>query len=362
MKETKRYNEIMNSFTSFGKERYRKDEILDEMFKLQDELVKLTFNENHATEGDLRIWHVQSHFKKLNEEKGNIADEEVKLFISDAKCLENTIKSEISGIRGESVIRAVLNDLNDTGDIVQNLELCSGEDRCEIDFLYISENALYIIEVKNRRSDIFIDYEGNVYRMGEYNYKEYNILEDMNHKEQVLKAVLANYGYESIPIKRIVVFSNDRVTVRQKCQELTVCFGSQLVDVIEEMDSAEKSTTINVEEVLSALVYEKRADEYAPSFDPEVMKKHFAEMVIKIENAAESLAEEEDKAVDDKKVGIDDKNKPDDIQKKTNFFARVRNNPYVKKVVRYSAIGGGIAAISMGVSWLISSSSNRRVS
>ena len=38
---------------------------------------------------------------------------------------------------------------------------------------------------------------------------------------------------------KIVVFSNDRVKVKQKCPELTVCFGSQLVDFIEELDAAD---------------------------------------------------------------------------------------------------------------------------
>lgn len=45
---TERVNELKASMKSFGKDAYQKSELLDEMFALQQEIVSLTFNQDHA--------------------------------------------------------------------------------------------------------------------------------------------------------------------------------------------------------------------------------------------------------------------------------------------------------------------------
>ena len=53
-----RKSEIINAMPSFSKERYPKSELLPELFKLQSELVDLTFNGDHAENAQLKIWDV----------------------------------------------------------------------------------------------------------------------------------------------------------------------------------------------------------------------------------------------------------------------------------------------------------------
>ena len=99
---TERVNELKASMKSFGKEKYQKAELLDEMFALQQEIVSLTFNQDHAALAELRIWDVEKHLEQMNEELGNVADEELQRFIEGSKILCNLIKAEISGNRGEA--------------------------------------------------------------------------------------------------------------------------------------------------------------------------------------------------------------------------------------------------------------------
>ena len=63
---TERVNELKASMKSFGKEKYQKAELLDEMFALQQEIVSLTFNQDHAALAELRIWDVEKHLEQMN--------------------------------------------------------------------------------------------------------------------------------------------------------------------------------------------------------------------------------------------------------------------------------------------------------
>ena len=62
MTKENRIKEILSLMQSFKKETYHKDELLPEYFELQKEMINLTFNDNHAENGKLRIWDVENHF------------------------------------------------------------------------------------------------------------------------------------------------------------------------------------------------------------------------------------------------------------------------------------------------------------
>lgn len=93
----KRIEEIKSGMNSFTKNLYNKSEVLPELFALQSELVNLTFNGNHAENANLRIWDVEAHFDKLNEECGHVANTEIAKFKEGCKVICNTIKAEMSG-------------------------------------------------------------------------------------------------------------------------------------------------------------------------------------------------------------------------------------------------------------------------
>ena len=53
-----RIDDIMASIRAFNKGSYHKSELLDEMLALQAEIVRMTFNDDHASIADLKIWDV----------------------------------------------------------------------------------------------------------------------------------------------------------------------------------------------------------------------------------------------------------------------------------------------------------------
>ena len=63
-----RVNEILDQMTAFSKESYTKEEYLPELLKLQSEIVRLTFNDEHDEEAKLRLWDVSDHLKMMNTE------------------------------------------------------------------------------------------------------------------------------------------------------------------------------------------------------------------------------------------------------------------------------------------------------
>ena len=77
MNREERIEEILRSMKSFVKQKYRKDELLQECFLLQEEIINLTYSWEHAKQGNLKLWDVERHLERLNEERGHVADAEL---------------------------------------------------------------------------------------------------------------------------------------------------------------------------------------------------------------------------------------------------------------------------------------------
>lgn len=91
MTNEKRVNEIVSQITAFSKDTYNKSEFLPELLKLQKELIDLTFN---AENGDLRLWDVERHLRKMNDERGHVADNEPEIIQEETKEPENNIETK----------------------------------------------------------------------------------------------------------------------------------------------------------------------------------------------------------------------------------------------------------------------------
>ena len=80
MTTTERIQELTSRMTSFPELRVHRSDLLAELLKLQEEVCNETFNGIHAENSKLRLWDVQAHLEKLNEERGHIADAELQTF------------------------------------------------------------------------------------------------------------------------------------------------------------------------------------------------------------------------------------------------------------------------------------------
>ncbi len=124
-----RKQEIVSSIKSGAKETYHRSEVLPELLALQQEIVSMTFNQEHADLADLKIWDVEKHLVQMNEECGGIATEELNLFRSGCRHMSNLIKAEISGSCGESKAFAALDRVRTEHLVLKNVELSEEDQR-----------------------------------------------------------------------------------------------------------------------------------------------------------------------------------------------------------------------------------------
>ena len=277
-----RVNEILSSITAFSSNTVSKEEYLPELKKLQTEIINLTFNEEHATTGELRIWDVEKHLVQMNEECGGIATEELNLFRSGCRHMSNLIKAEISGSCGESKAFAALDRVRAEHLVLKNVELSEEDQRTEIDAIVIGHKGVFIIEVKNTKRDIFIDHDGSYYRTGQFLRFDSNITERLRNKEELLKKTLNRANLGKIEIFKIVVFTNNRIEVNNQCEGLRTCFLGQLPYIIDGWKEGGHHITSKEMKLAAQAVEEARCYETYPlELDVERFKNDYAEEYIR---------------------------------------------------------------------------------
>lgn len=295
-----RVKEMMENMKSFGKDRYQKDELLAEMFALQNEIVELTFNGEHASTADLKLWDVEKHLEQLNQDCGNVADTEFEKFREGSKTLCNLIKAEVSGNRGEAKAFRSLQYIRSRNVILKNVELSDGERRTELDAVVITPAAITIVEVKNTAKDIFIDENGDYYRTGQYLRWDCNIAQKISLKEELLKDVLVAAGLQDVPIRSIVVFTNNRIEVHNKYSGIETCFVSQLAHKIDGVANGFEMTLEEMKDIEEAVRSAECKEAYPFEFDVEQFKLDFATLMTMLEEAsakAEEVESEEEREV-----------------------------------------------------------------
>ena len=281
-----RQNQIYEGINSFKKDLYHKSEILLELLAYQQEVVDIAFGDTIEDNASLRLWNVVNHFKKLNLEQNNIASEELEKFVSDCYKVDNRIKAEISGNRGEGIALKNLETLKTQNIISKNIELQSGHLRSEIDAVVFTKKGAFIIEVKNTKKNIFIDEKGLFFRVTDERQQfDSNIVEKIHTKETLLRNELDKLGYSGLQIFKIVVFTNTKAEIQNKCKQLKTCFANQLATIIENWNAPAYLTTNDLYIMSSAMDELASSATFPMEFDTDKVKKNFASLVAKLEFA-----------------------------------------------------------------------------
>ena len=330
-----RVNELVETMESFGKEKYQKSDLLTEMFALQQEIVGLAFNGDHASTANLKIWDVEKHLEQLNQDCGNVADEELQKFKDGSKVFCNLIKAEISGNRGEAKAFRTLQFIRSKNTVLKNVELSDGDIRTELDAVVITPGAITIIEVKNTAKDIFIDENGDYFRTGEFLKWDCNIAEKMRLKEELLRKVLATDDIEDICIRSIVVFTDNRIEVQNKYSKLKTCFVSQLAYIIDGFKNEKPYSDEEMEKIEDTIRIAESKESYSFDFDVAQYKLDFATVMAILEEA--SAKEEEADYEEEEAVRVDAKNTVWDGLKK--FFT--------SKYAGYAGSAAAAAAVTL---------------
>lgn len=340
MAKPERVTEIKNSIAAFNKDNYQKDELLDEMFALQREMVRLTFGDEDAATGDLRLWNVEKHFEKTNNECGNIAIEKIKCFKNEERDFCNLIKAEISGRKGEARAFCTLEKVHSKNVLLKNIELGDGERKTEIDALVITNKAITIVEVKNTSKDIFIDENGNYFRTGEFMCWDCNIAEKMQLKEDLLKKAIESAGLDNIPVKSVVVFTNNRIKVQNKYRGIRTSFVSQLPCIIDTMEGDAILSDDAMGQVESIIRSAEDKREYLFEFDVEKFKLDFATIVATLEEAANSNRKTEEQVAH---------NNRDNVLGSLKRFLSQKPSRYARNRVAATIVGAVVYTAAMGL-------------
>lgn len=325
----KRSEEIYSSIKSFSKEKYSKSEVLPELLSLQTEIINLTFNDNHAENGNLRLWDVEHHLQKLNDDCGHIVDDKLLDFMADCKAICGTIAGEVSGQQGEFKANRSLETLRCRHEILRNIEMVSGDHRTELDFVVVTEKAVFIVEVKNTAKDICIDERGNYCRVGtgcKLSFDK-NIGEKMNEKEYLLRYALSKTGVENINIVSLVVFTNSFVTCDNRYPYIDICYLSDLPHRIGGYTGERIYSEETIAKIVDAVNISKCQETYPLPIDIDKFKRTFAELMVILENANDCQQEgKSDSIIDEVIVQKAEDTTPhvkDSVSKKTvGWFKR----------------------------------------
>ena len=286
--------EVVNGFKSFQKTKYCKADIEAELRVLQREFLSLVFDEEHILNSNLKIWDAFNQLASENEEKNGIATELLEVLKEDCKMFSNLIRAEISGNWGENQVFHRLTGLKGKHTILRNIELSNGFKKTELDFVVFTEKAQVVIEVKNTKKDVFIDENGDYYRKGEYQNFDCNIKEKMDYREKLLRVMLvdtlAKMGKEANVIK-LVVFTNNRMEIRNKCKDLTTCFLGELPYLIDDYVGEKLFTEEDILAMSEAISDSAESNEYELEMDMQKFKEDFARVLVTLENY-EELREE----------------------------------------------------------------------
>ena len=248
----------------------------------------MTFNADYAENGDLRLWDVESHLRKLNEERSHVADDELAKFIIGSKAVCNTIGAEFSGITGEQKVFRAIDNLSCDNAVLRNVELEFDGRRTEIDAIVFTNHAIFIIEIKNSKKNIFIDEDGEFYWTGYSIHHDCNIAEKMDEREAMLRKALERAGMDYLKIFKIVTFTNPRIDVENKYHYIKVCGSNYLPTFIEKFTSSQWYTYENICTMMAAVNEVKCPDAYQMTINMEEFKADFANLMAKLEIAEET--------------------------------------------------------------------------
>lgn len=280
MNKTERKAEIMEQLTAFNLEEYEKTEYFPELLKLQSQMSAITFN---GTNTEARIWNIFDYLSDENNKNGNIADTELEKFRYDCKKFNNEIQKVVSGTKGENFTAGSLAKLKSKNVILRNVEIDVDGVHTEIDFLVFTKKAIFILEVKNSRSEILINEEGEYYTHGNIERFDCNIKEKMHQREEMITKILNDAGMLRTNIVSLLVFTNNKAQIENHCKNLEIAFLGQLANKIDRYNGWNMFSEDTIDEMAEVIDSARLEKKYIANFNSDIMKNHFAEVVATLE-------------------------------------------------------------------------------
>lgn len=349
LKKEKRRNQVINELEKSGvmmSQAYEKKDIELELRAFQDKLVNLVFEQNHGKE--LRIADVQNHINELARSKG-IDELELLEFNVRTEELKKMMAREISGNKGERMMKKTLRMLTKKDVYLCNVELSEDDFVTELDSIVVTPKVILIIESKQSSKDMCITKEGNYVTDDDNKEFKGNILDKLNVKEYLLRNILEKAGFDrNIKIEKLVLFTNIHNTLRNECEYLKNCNCGQLPYLIDRLGEQVIYTATDIEKIIYTINQSHEKRKYELDFDFREYRYLFAEALALTENV--EINDIDMYEIEDIKAYSDDTKCTADGEDNTDDLDVEETESYLgcgwRKVAFYAALTCGCALLS----------------
>ena len=284
----KRKQDILSNLTALKNVYYEKQEGLQEMLTLQNEMEKEMFGETQF--GHKGFYNIINEVRDYRFHDKRIRNEVVNRFINNCYTMVSKIKCEKSGLQGEKIANYSLDNIKEEHVVLRNLELDDNGKKTEIDFIVITRYGIFILEIKNTRNNVIIDDKGNYYSISRNNNKIYdkNIGIKCNNRKSLLEKVIKQSKFsnalEHKEIQQIVVFTNTQINVKNDYKYIKECFLPILPHMIDEFKGEEILSRRDLSNLLIYLKAKESPSGYLPvELDVEQFKNDFADIIVTME-------------------------------------------------------------------------------
>jgi len=297
MSNEARIVEIIGCMKALRKAAYYKEETLQGLLNLQDEVLNLTFAEGHAER--MRLSNVVQHFEDLNSEYGNVADDVLERFKVICDKIGGKIAMEFSGQQGERTVFRILETIKTKHISLRNTELNLEANRAELDSIIITPKAIYHIEIKNPKHDTTIDAIGNYYRTDNHMYYDCNLGERISNHSHILRNVIGEShcldDAKPLVIKSFIVSANSRAEFVNQFKYIESCYFSQLPFIIDGYDGKDIYTPEDMDAIAACIREAECKRTYPIGFDVDQFRFDFATLMATLEDVAEQKINAEEK-------------------------------------------------------------------
>lgn len=275
---------LLSSLKGLSKDVYSREELLPEMDQLEKEMAQIVFEDGLDIPAEyVHMTYIMKHLHEMNNEAGNVANQELKKLSRLASIFSNHVRAQQSGITGEDRVEQYLGYMKSNHVVLRNLQLSDGVHNTEVDFLVLKQGVATIVEVKNSKRDIYIDEAGDMYKIGRYENFDSHLGTKMDFRAEVIKQLLKDAGFENMKIEKVVVFTNNRIQVQKDYRGFRVCFLSRLPHLIDDFYGTGVIQFTKHLQQMADFIQSKDLNEYYP-FDMDVreFKGVFVDAYLKI--------------------------------------------------------------------------------
>ncbi len=275
---------LLESLNAMNKESYSREELIPEMLRLQEQLANLTFGST-VSEHEYRMIDIYNELLSMNVNARFPATYELNKYRKLSIAFNEEIRGIKAGKYGEDLAYNALKRMNSNHVVLRNLELNDGDNHTEIDLLVIKKGIVTIVEVKNTKTNAFIDSEGAYFKKKNYNkLMDCHLGKKMNIREIMIRNILDKNGYQDMKIKKVVVFTKN-IQIHNEYNGFETCYLSDLAYTIDEFYSPKIQFTKDMEKIAELIQQEDTNSYYPTEVDIKALKETFIEILLKIESS-----------------------------------------------------------------------------